>query len=70
MTSKKRAIHEAVRTPTPHWVQVADSKHGSRLCEYCGRPGVGPDRCPHAVDPYYRCPYAPREAERMRHIGV
>lgn len=29
-----------------------------RTCEVCGRPDIGPLRCPHAIDPRYPCPEA------------
>lgn len=31
--------------------------HGAvRRCEYCHRPDVGADKCPHAIDVRYPCP--------------
>ena len=34
------------------------SKTPTRLCSYCGRPNVGPNRCPHAINPkQYLCPF-------------
>ena len=40
----------------------------TRYCEYCHRPDVGSDRCPHAIDSRYDCPHRSgkhgRQAER------
>jgi hypothetical protein len=45
----------------------------TRWCEHCHRPNVGADRCPHAIDPRYQCPYdreRKRRRDRFRHIGI
>lgn len=42
-------------------------------CERCGRPSIGQDRCPHAIDPRYECPNDPDGEralrERLRRLG-
>lgn len=39
---------------------------GLRYCEKCGRPNVGTDRCPHAIDPKFMCP-RDRESRELTH---
>lgn len=42
------------------------------VCEICGRPNAGSDRCPHAIDPALPCPRDPKRRQarqRMRNIG-
>lgn len=42
-------------------------------CEYCHRPDVGADRCPHAINPKFDCPKNKqanmRLADRLRRLG-
>lgn len=42
-------------------------------CEHCGRPSIGENRCPHAIDRRYPCPRHKQEEqqrhERLRHMG-
>lgn len=44
-----------------------------RYCEKCGRPNVGADRCPHAINPKLDCPKdkqaRARLADRLRRMG-
>ena len=44
-----------------------------RYCEKCGRPNVGADRCPHAINPKFDCPKDKqanmRLADRLRRLG-
>ena len=43
----------------------------TRVCEYCGRPNAGRDRCPHAIDSRFPCPrHMPDYRKIFRHIGV
>lgn len=43
----------------------------TRVCEYCGRPNAGRNRCPHAIDPRFPCPrHMPDYQSIFRHIGV
>lgn len=56
-------------TDTP--IPFATPYH-TRLCEHCGQPDIGANRCPHAIDPRYDCPNNPNERrlhERLRKIG-
>lgn len=42
-------------------------------CEKCGRPNVGTDRCPHAIDPKFMCPRdreAREFARKLRRYGL
>ena len=42
-------------------------------CEKCGRPSVGRDRCPHAMNPKYMCPRdreARELARKLRRFGL
>ena len=42
-------------------------------CEKCGRPSVGEDRCPHAINPKYMCPRdreARELARKLRRFGL
>ena len=48
-------------------------EYGNRVCDVCGRPEYGPDRCPHAINTKYPCPRdekRERERKRMRNIGI
>lgn len=44
-----------------------------KYCEYCGRPGIGADRCPHAINRKFDCPKNKRAnralADRLRRLG-
>ena len=46
---------------------------GVHYCEYCGRPDVGADRCPHAINRKFDCPKNKRAtralADRLRRLG-
>lgn len=42
-------------------------------CEYCGRPDIGANRCPHAINRKFDCPKNKRAtralADRLRRLG-
>lgn len=44
-----------------------------KYCEHCGRPDIGTDRCPHAINRKFDCPHdrtATRMlADRLRRLG-
>lgn len=44
-----------------------------KYCEYCGRPDIGADRCPHAINRKFDCPKNKRAnralADRLRRLG-
>lgn len=44
-----------------------------QYCEKCGRPNVGADRCPHAINPKLMCPRDRKERElarKLRRLGL
>lgn len=44
----------------------------TNVCDKCGRPDVGMNRCPHAISKRYDCPYDKERKDReqrIRHIG-
>ena len=46
---------------------------GLWYCEKCGRPNVGTDRCPHAMNPKFMCPRdreAREFARKLRRLGL
>lgn len=44
-----------------------------KYCEYCGRPDIGANRCPHAINRKFDCPKNKRAnmalADRLRRLG-
>ena len=42
-------------------------------CEYCHRPDVGADRCPHAINKRFDCPHDRKATralvDRLRRLG-
>lgn len=42
-------------------------------CEYCGRPSVGANRCPHAINKKFDCPKNKQATkalvDRLRRLG-
>ena len=42
-------------------------------CEYCHRPDIGADRCPHAINKKFDCPHDKTAtsalADRLRRLG-
>lgn len=44
-----------------------------KYCEHCGRPDIGTNRCPHAINPKFDCPHDRKAtkalADRLRRLG-